>query len=130
DMGHIAHMLWRIKNMFILTAIIMFVCMFMFMLHDVLNDRRISDCWEAYQYSLYVLFAISLVLSGLIAFFAYKAHANNCCKLAEEIFQLLGMRNVAMVNLNKITKKREQQLRNKGGHGSDDVSKIACPSSK
>ncbi|MCM7529404.1 putative type VI secretion system effector [Enterobacter quasiroggenkampii] len=130
DMGHIAHMLWRIKNMFILTAIIIFICMFMFMLHDVLNDRGISDYWEVYQYSLCVLFAISLVLSGLIAYFAYKAHANNCCKLAEEIFQLLGVKNVAVVNLNKITKKCEQHLKNKGGLSSDDVSKIACPSSK
>ncbi|EOZ7524151.1 putative type VI secretion system effector [Enterobacter quasiroggenkampii] len=130
DMGHIAHMLWRIKNMFILTAIIIFICMFMFMLHDVLNDRGISDYWEVYQYSLCVLFAISLVLSGLIAYFAYKVHANNCCKLAEEIFQLLGVKNVAVVNLNKITKKCEQHLKNKGGLSSDDVSKIACPSSK
>ena len=116
--------------MFILTAIIIFICMFMFMLHDVLNDRGISDYWEVYQYSLCVLFAISLVLSGLIAYFAYKAHANNCCKLAEEIFQLLGVKNVAVVNLNKITKKCEQHLKNKGGLSSDDVSKIACPSSK
>ena len=114
----------------LVNAIIIFICMFMFMLHDVLNYRGISDYWEVYQYSLCVLFAISLVLSGLIAYFAYKAHANNCCKLAEEIFQLLGVKNVAVVNLNKITKKREQHLKNKGGLSSDDVSKIACPSSK
>ncbi|HCM9670038.1 TPA: hypothetical protein N5O16_000189 [Enterobacter roggenkampii] len=114
----------------LVNAIIIFICMFMFMLHDVLNYRGISDYWEVYQYSLCVLFAISLVLSGLIAYFAYKAHANNCCKLAEEIFQLLGVKNVAVVNLNKITKKREQHLKNKGELSSDDVSKIACPSSK
>ncbi|RTO01198.1 putative type VI secretion system effector [Enterobacter sp. WCHEn090032] len=131
DMGHIAHMLCRIKNMFILVAIIMFICMFMFMLHDVLNDRKLSGYWGAYQDSLYVLFAMSLVVSGLIAYFAYKAYAKNCCKLAEEIFQLLGMKNVATVNLNKITKEREQQLKNKGEwHDPDDENKISCPSSE
>ena len=131
DMGHIAHMLCRIKNMFILTAIIMFICMFMFMLHDVLNHRKISDYWEAYQDSLYVLFAMSLVVSGLIAYFAYKVYAGNCCKLAEEIFQLLGMKDIASVNLNKITRIREQQLKDNGRwHEPGDKSKPACPSGK
>ncbi|RTO01196.1 hypothetical protein [Enterobacter sp. WCHEn090032] len=70
-------------------------------------------------------------LSGLIAFFAYKACAPTCCKLAEEIFQLLGMKRIATVNLSKITKKREQQLKdNESWHEPGDKSKPACPSGK
>ncbi|MCQ4443298.1 hypothetical protein NOX22_01575 [Enterobacter cloacae] len=131
DMGHIAHMLWRIKNMFTLAAIIMFICMFMFMLHDILNDRELSDYWGAYQDSLYVLLAMSLGVSGLIAYFAYRAYAKNCCRLAEEIFQLLGMRKVSMVNLNKITKEHEQVLIKKGRwHEPGDKNKPACPSAR
>jgi len=131
DMGHIAHMLWRIKNMFILTAIIMFICMFMFMLHDVLNDRELSGYWGTHQDSLYVLFAISLGISGLIAYFAYKAYSPTCCKLAEGIFYLLGMKKTATVNLNKITKEREKELIEKGEwHDPGDKNKPACPSGK
>ena len=131
EMGHVAHMLWRIKNMFILTAIIMLVCMFMFMLHDFLNDRKLSDYWSAYQSSLYVLFAMSLFFSGLIAYFSYKSHASKCCRLAEEIFLLLGVKNVAVVNLNKTTKEREQQRKNKEvGYDPGDENKLACPSAE
>ncbi|WP_204370961.1 hypothetical protein, partial [Enterobacter bugandensis] len=89
--------------MFILTAIIMFICMFMFFLHDVLNDRGFYDYWGAYQESLYVLLVISFIISGLIAFFAYKAYSLTCCKLAEEIFYLMGIKNVSTVNLNRLT---------------------------
>ncbi|WP_049113802.1 putative type VI secretion system effector, partial [Enterobacter bugandensis] len=131
DMGHIAHMLWRIKNMFILTAIIMFICMFMFFLHDVLNDRGFYDYWGAYQESLYVLLVISFIISGLIAFFAYKAYSLTCCKLAEEIFYLMGIKNVSTVNLNRLTKRREQQLKDNGRwNDPGDKSKPACPSGK
>ncbi len=49
----------------------------------------------------------SAIISGLIAFFAYKACAPTWCKLAEEIFHLLEMKDVTNVNLKKITKKRE-----------------------
>lgn len=52
-------------------------------------------------------------LSGVIAFFAYKTCAPTRCKLAEEIFHLLGMESIATVNLNKITKEREQYLKSK-----------------
>jgi len=113
DMGHIAHLHLQIKNMFILTAVIMFVCMFMFMLHDFLNNNNFSDYWEEYHNSLYVLLAISLVSSGLNAYFSYKVYAGNCCKLAEEIFQLLGVGGVAVANLNKITKEREKEIKKK-----------------
>ncbi len=74
DMGHIAHMLWRIKKIFILITILM----------------------------------VPSIIPGLIAFSAYKSSAPTRCKLAEQIFQLLGMERVATVNLNKITKEREQ----------------------
>jgi hypothetical protein len=77
------------------------------------------------------MLAGSLGISGLIAYFAYKACAPTRCKLAEEIFHLLGMKKVAWANLNKITKEREQQLIDAGKwYDPGDKSKPACPSSK
>ncbi|WP_379933405.1 putative type VI secretion system effector [Enterobacter sichuanensis] len=116
DMGHIAHMLWRIKNMFILTGILFFMVFFAGILSEVIDGT-----WEGLVSFVTTYFWLHVMvllggggLSGLIAFFAYKSCASTCCKLAEEIFHLLGMRGVTCVNLNKITKKRELLQRKKG----------------
>ncbi|WP_190284554.1 putative type VI secretion system effector [Citrobacter sp. S-77] len=37
DMGHIAHMLWRIKNMFILTAILLFMLVSVGVIHTIID---------------------------------------------------------------------------------------------
>jgi hypothetical protein len=129
DMGHIAHMLWRIKNMIILTAILLF--MFMLVLRAFFNDGNYSNYWSDYHGPIYMMLVGALGVSGLIAYFAYKACAPTCCKLTEEICQLLGMKNVSQINLNKITKEREQQLIDKGKwHEPGDQNKPACPSGK
>ncbi|WP_029686422.1 putative type VI secretion system effector [Tatumella saanichensis] len=111
DRGHIAHMLWRIKNMFILTAmlIFMFACI---CLIKSLNEEGWEqlDFWKEYFVFLMMMLGLAFLFSGALAFFAYKAYAPTCCKLAEEIFNLLGMKNVKMVNLNKTTKDREKHL--------------------
>ncbi|WP_045441455.1 hypothetical protein [Citrobacter sp. S-77] len=74
---------------------------------------------------------VNLSIAGLIAFSAYKACASTRCKLTEDILHLLGMKNVATVNLNKITKEREQQLMKKGKwYDPGDKNKPACPSGK
>ncbi|ELY7488233.1 hypothetical protein SOJ85_000877 [Cronobacter turicensis] len=133
DMGHIAHMLWRIKNMFILTAILFFTVMLCGVISDVIDGS-----WVGFGgfISVYLwLYIMALLggggLSGLIAFFAYKSCAPTRCKLAEEIFHLLGMKNTSRVNLNKITKEREQELIDKGQwHDPGDKNKPACPSGK
>ena len=131
DMGHIAHMLWRIKNMFVLTSIIMLTSMFMLLLREFFGGGDYLNYWRSYHGPIFVMLAISLTVSGFIAFSAYKACAPTRCKLAEEIFQLLGMRSVTTINLNKITKKREQQLKENGKwHEPGDKNKPACPSGK
>ena len=132
DMGHIAHMLWRIKNMFILIAILMvvfiFACIFISLTEGNPNDVSLL---EKFYVFLMMAFVVSSVISGLIAFFAYKAYSLTCCKLAEEIFKLLGMKNVSAVNLNKVTKEREQGLIERGQwHDPSDKYKSACPSAK
>ncbi|MDM2929286.1 putative type VI secretion system effector, partial [Citrobacter sp. Cm046] len=132
DMGHIAHMQWRIKNMMIL------ICVFMFMFICVCLIKSIidvgwggDDFWEKYSVFLLMMLGLALPFSGLIAFYAYKACAPTCCKLAEEILVLLGMKNVFRVNLNKITKECEQELIAKGKwHDPGDKSRPVCPSSK
>jgi hypothetical protein len=51
--------------------------------------------------------------------------------LAEEIFHLLGVKKYSTVNLSKLTKEREQQLKDNGKwHDPGDQSKPACPSGK
>ena len=133
DMGHIAHMLWRIKNMFILTGIIFFMVLFAGILNEVIDGT-----WEgvvSFVSTYFWLFVMILLggggFSGLIAFFACKACVPTCCKLAEEIFQLMGIKNVSTVNLNRLTKRREQQLKDHGRwNDPGDKSKPACPSGK
>jgi len=129
DMGHTAHAWWRIKNMFILTSIIMF--MFMLVLRDLFRDGQLLNYWMDYQGPIFLMLTCALTISGLIGFCAYKACALTRCKLAEEIFNLLGVKNGASVNLNKVTKEREQYLRGKAKwHEPGDKSKPACPSGK
>ncbi|HHA1257271.1 TPA: putative type VI secretion system effector [Enterobacter asburiae] len=132
DMGHIAHMLCRIKNMFILIAILMMafvsVCVFISITKGNPNS---ASLFERFYLFLVMAFVTSSIISGLIAFFAYKACASTCCKQAEGIFHLMGVMNVSTVNLNKLTKLREQQLKDNGRwHDPNDKSKPACPSGK
>ncbi|MEE9953172.1 hypothetical protein IV511_07030 [Enterobacter quasihormaechei] len=118
--------------MFILITILMvaFVSVCVFISLSKGNPNGVS-LFERFYLFLVMAFVVSSVISGLIAFFAYKACAPTRCKLAEEIFQLLGMRRVATINLNKITKKHEQQLKDNGkGYEPGDKSKPACPSGK
>ena len=132
DMGHIAHMLWRIKNMFILDIImnVIFICVCL--IKSFSENNWISDgFWGYFGFPVFVFLCGSAVVSGLIAFFAYKAYSLTCCKLAEEIFYLIGVKNVSTVNLNRLTKRREQQLKGNGRwNDPGDKSKPACPSGK
>ncbi|ENP2075579.1 hypothetical protein AB9K36_27280 [Klebsiella michiganensis] len=44
---------------------------------------------------------------------------------------MLGVKNISIVNLNKLKKEREQQLKNKGEwYDPDDEDKPACPSAE
>ena len=132
DMGHIAHMLWRIKNMFILTAIIMFIFACVCLVKS-LNEEGWGqlDFWKEYFVFLMMMLGLVFIFIGAIAIAAYKACSSTYCKVAEEIFQLLGMKNIATVNLNKITKKYEKELiKNREWHEPSDKNKATCPSSK
>ncbi|MCS2153167.1 hypothetical protein MUU49_11380 [Scandinavium goeteborgense] len=132
DMGHIAHALWRIKNMFILTFF--FILMFASMcLIKSVSESGWGNVHFWSEYSLFMLITVgfSLFFCGLIAYSAYKACAPTRCKLAEEIFYLLGMKNIARADLNKITKEREQQLMDQGmWYDPDDQSRPVCPTQK
>ena len=132
DRGHIAHMLWRIKNMFILTAILMFMFACVCLIKS-LNEEGWDqlDFWKEYFVFLMMMLGLAFLFTGAIAFFAYKAYAATCCKLAEEIFNLLGMKNVKTVNLNKKTKDIERNLIACGGRPNPDGEKIfVSPSAK
>ncbi|MGR5870513.1 putative type VI secretion system effector [Enterobacter asburiae] len=132
DMGHIAHMLWRIKNMFILTAIIMFIFASVCLVKS-LNEEGWGqlDFWREYFVFLMMMLGLAFIFTGAIAIAAYKACSSTYCKVAEEIFQLLGMKRIATVNLNKVTKKHEKELISNGEwHEPSDENRTACPSSK
>lgn len=133
DMGHIAHMLWRIKNMFILTAILLLMLISVGVINAIIEGdwKGGGGFFLTYHWLFIMALGINLSIAGLIAFSAYKACAPTRCKLMEEIFHLLGMKNVARVNLNKIAKEREQHLKDKGKwHDPGDKNRPACPSGK
>lgn len=133
DMGHIAHMLWRIKNMFVLTGILLLMLVSVGVIHTVIDGdwKGGWDFLSTYFWLFIMALVVNVSIAGLIALSAYKACAPTRCKLAEQIFHLLGMKNVAWVNLNKLTKEREQQLMDAGKwHDPGDKSKPACPSAK
>ncbi|HHA2399872.1 TPA: putative type VI secretion system effector [Enterobacter hormaechei] len=114
DMGHIAHMFWRIKNMFILDIIFIMAFICVCLIKSFSENEWISEgFWRYYGFPIFVFLCGSAIISGLVAFFAYKACAPTWCKLAEEIFHLLEMKNVTNVNLKKITKKRERHQKKK-----------------
>ncbi|MFP1755451.1 putative type VI secretion system effector [Lonsdalea quercina] len=115
EMGHIAHALWRIRNMFILTAILIFMITVSNTIRVILDDSIYSQQdWVDNIKFLLIMLGGSASISGLLAFSAYKACAPTCCKLAEEIFSTLGMKNVSRINLKKITKLKEKKLKNSG----------------
>ncbi|MFP1860830.1 putative type VI secretion system effector [Lonsdalea quercina] len=115
EMGHIAHALWRIRNMFILTAILIFMITVSNTIRVILDDSIYSQQdWVDNIKFLLIMLGGSASISGLLAFSAYKACAPTCCKLAEEIFSTLGMKNVSRINLKKITRLKEKTLKNSG----------------
>jgi hypothetical protein len=132
DMGHIAHAWWRIKNMLILIMILMIMFVGICIYINLSEPNFEAESFlQRFNIFLLMCLGVSTAISGLIAFSAYKAYAPTCCKLTEEICQLLGMKNVSQINLNKITKEREQQLIDKGmWHDPGDQNKPACPSGK
>ncbi|HID4134234.1 TPA: putative type VI secretion system effector [Pluralibacter gergoviae] len=132
DMGHIAHMLWRIRNMFILTMILIFMLICICFIKSLTEVGWGNfDFWSDYLIFLALMLGLAFLFSGAIACSAYKACAPTRCKLAEEIFRLLKMKEVSKVNLNKKTKEREQQLiEQKKWHDPADENKPAYPSSK
>jgi hypothetical protein len=115
DMGHIAHALWRVKNMFILTGGILSVVFIMSILRSIfVVGWRDSDFWQEYTWPLLMMLCVSLTISGLLALFAYKTSASTRCKLSEDIFRLFKRGDVAKVNLKNITKEKEQRQKEKG----------------
>jgi len=111
DRGHIAEGWVRFRNLFILTAILMAMFAITFLIIAI-NHGAMSPHDYLIIGSMSV--SMSLVLTGLMALSAYKAYAPTACRLAEEIFTVLGMEDVARINLAKITRAREKELKKKG----------------
>ncbi|WP_337036014.1 hypothetical protein [Enterobacter asburiae] len=72
------------------------------------------DFWKEYFVFLMMMLGLAFIFTGAIAIAAYKSYFSTCCKLTEEIFQLLEMKDVTRVNLKEITNKREKLQRKKG----------------
>jgi len=117
DMGHIAHAWMRVRNAFILTAIIfgMFVVCSMIAADGTLIERLNENFFSHVYDKLWVMMIIGiLVITGSMGWAAYKDYTRTTCKLAEEIFTVLSMKDVTRINLHKKTKKREAQLIKEG----------------
>jgi len=112
NMGHIAHAWWRIKNMVILTSLLMTIIGFAFFVNFVGGDNPdYISFWESNGVILLMMLAGASFVSGGIAFSAYKAYAPTTCKLAEEIFLLFDMRRASKINLNKVTENKGLELK-------------------
>ncbi|MDI3439020.1 putative type VI secretion system effector [Erwinia sp. V90_4] len=128
DRGHIAEGWLRVRNMLILTAVIVFGMSAVFVIGYLNGDIStlkyiISSGW--------MFLFISMFISGLIALSAYKAYVPTTCRLAEEIFTLFGRHDVERVNLKKFTSRRERELKKTGQwHSPDDKEQIPVPSQK
>ena len=101
--------------MFILTAILMFIFACVCLVKS-LNEEGWGqlDFWKEYFVFLMMVLGLAFIFTGAIAIAAYKACSSTCCRLTEEIFQLLEMKDVTRVSLKEITKKREKLQRKKG----------------
>ena len=130
EMGHIAFAWWRIKNMFILTGILM--TMFISILvGDALFNGSDNTSMQNYIGMTLMMGGLSLVISALMAFSTYKAYAPTACRQAEDIYRVLGMEKAPQVDLRKITKQREKELMAEGKWYSPILkSKALCPTRK
>lgn len=134
DMGRTAHAWIRLRNMMILlmSFLSMFAVIFFINLGGPFSKRmEIAFYTDNFIVMWMMAFFIFFVFFGLMAISAYKAYANTTCLLSEEIFSVLGMKDVEKINLNKTTKKRERELKRKGlWYSPKDKTKPACPTQK
>ncbi|PKH24688.1 hypothetical protein CIG19_06615 [Enterobacterales bacterium CwR94] len=101
--------LWlRVKYMFILILIMLTI---LTLANYQFND---GDFNKTYFFLLTVMYLFAQSVSGAIAWFAYKAYKETTCKLAEEIFSLIGLSLTKNINLNKLTRQRERALKKEG----------------
>ncbi|MCS2163728.1 hypothetical protein MUU47_21890 [Scandinavium sp. H11S7] len=132
NMGHIAHAWWRIKNMVILTSLLITIIGFSFFVNFVVGDNhdRISF-WGSNRVILLIMLGVASFVSGGIAFSAYKEYASTTCRLSEEILGLFDMVNPASINLKKKRKAHIKWLKTQGKwYPPDTEDRPACPSSK
>jgi hypothetical protein len=135
DMGRTAHAWWRIKNMLILAIILLLMFVIPGYIDSMLGGEWRAESGTSFFSEYYLLFIMAFgvffLMAGLIAFSAYRACAPTRCKLAEEIFRLMGMNNASRINLNLTTKEKEQQLQKEDKwYDPGNENKPACPSSK
>ncbi|MCS2163731.1 hypothetical protein MUU47_21905 [Scandinavium sp. H11S7] len=132
DMGHISHVLWRVKNMFFLTALLFFAIMLVVIIHSVTEgDWKGGGFIFEYWWLFVMALGINLSIAGLIAFAACRAYIPTICRFSEEIFKVLGMKNPSRINLNRTTKQKELHLKDIGEwHDPEDLSKPLCPTQK
>ncbi|MCQ4093507.1 hypothetical protein NOM73_02390 [Erwinia persicina] len=129
DMGRLAHAWWRIKNMLILTVVLMSMVIGVCVL--ISDDGEGGGFWAENSGFLLMMLIICIPFTGLIAFSAYKAYAPTTCKLAEEIFKVLNMENPTGINLKKKRKEHIAWLKTQGKwYRPDTEGRPACPSPK
>ncbi|PKH24686.1 hypothetical protein CIG19_06605 [Enterobacterales bacterium CwR94] len=106
--GRYAKIWLRIKYMFAF----IFLMLLTFSIAYFLGDDGFFD--ENYFILLAMGYCVSQLFAGAIAWFAYQAYKNTTCKLAEEIFSLIGLPSPKSVSLNKVTNIHERKLKKKG----------------
>ncbi|PKH18047.1 hypothetical protein CIG19_21275, partial [Enterobacterales bacterium CwR94] len=106
--GRSAKLWLRVKYMFVLV----FIILLSFSIVNFLDDDFSFD--KGFFTSFFICYCVSHLLAGAMAWCAYQAYKNTTCKLAEEIFTLMGIPSPKNVSLNKITRRRERALKKEG----------------
>ena len=130
--GRTAEAWLRLRNMFTLTFFLVFIAILGLTVHsDGSLAERLKIVLSTHYIPLWVMFFfIGVFFFGLMAISAYKANASTTCKLAEEIFSVLGLPDAEKVNMDALTKKREKELKRKGlWYSPKDKTKPPCPRS-
>jgi len=130
--GSVAYMFRRLKNMLLLVIIIMTMFVVALSIKSIFNEgQSLMSFLNEYVGLFIIMTALCFLVTGTMAFFSCKVRFRTCCKLSENIFRALSMKNISTISLAKTRKAHIIKLKKEGRwcfSGNTDES--AYPSSK
>ena len=131
--GRTAEAWLRLKSMLTIMIYLVLVFSAIFLTHadGAFSERfRLVFLSDGYTGIWCLAIIVFSLFTAVMAISAYNANASTTCKLAEEIFSVLGLPDAEKVNMDALTKKREKELKRKGlWYSPKDKTKPPCPRS-